>query len=252
MRPIAVMAFAVCGFTAASGAEHAHEGSHDHEEKRDAGEVPTPPPATIHTGIVSGTITVQKGRKVKTDGPKSYRDVVVYIEAADSAPRKGAMGPGEHSVKNAKMDQKGLVFSPHVLAVRAGTTVEFQNSDTVNHNVFCVDKCCGVKMDLGQWGRGAVKSHAFNTPGVATLLCKLHPEMAAYVVVLDSPHFTSTELDGKTRKATYRIVGVPPGRYTLKTWHKKMITDPVEVVVEADAEAKQDLELKRKSRRRRR
>lgn len=217
---------------------------------------------TASSASVSGVISVQKGRKITTDGPKSYKDVVVYLEAVkkagketdkeadkDTPKEKSATGK---KAKKAKIDQKGLVFVPHVLAIQVGTTVDFHNSDTVNHNVFCMDKCCGENMDLGQWGRDATRSYTFNIPGAATLLCKLHPEMAAYVVVLETPYFTTIEIDGKTRTGSYRLTNVPPGRYTLKTWHKKLMTDPVEVVVKADGQLKTNLELKRKPRRRRR
>ncbi len=105
--------------------------------------------ASAGGGSIAGTITVS-GTTVKTKGATSYKHVVVYLEATD---KKAT--PASH--KTVQMDQKGLVFKPHVAAVQRGTTVEFLNSDSVNHNVFCVDECCGGKMDLGQWGKGQTR-----------------------------------------------------------------------------------------------
>ena len=70
-------------------------------------------------------------------------------------------------------------------------------------------------------------------PDVAITLCKLHLEMAAYVVVLENPFFTvagigsktkkaSAGVQGETQKVSYTIRNVPPGKYVLQTWHKKL------------------------------
>ena len=36
------------------------------------------------------------------------------------------------------LDQKSLVFQPHILVVQQGDTVDFLNSDNVGHNVFWI------------------------------------------------------------------------------------------------------------------
>ena len=195
-------------------------------------------------GSIRGTISAS-GTTVKTTGATSYKHVVVYLEPAD---KKAAPAVK----KTVQMDQKGLVFKPHVMAVQKGTTVDFLNSDSINHNVFCVDDCCDGKMDLGQWGRGQKRSYTFDKVGPATLLCKLHPEMSAYVVVVDTPHFTIAAIDGESQKAAYSIANVPPGKYVLKTWHKKLNVTTQEVVIEDGKATTQDIVLKKKSRRRRR
>ena len=40
------------------------------------------------------------------------------------------------------LDQKSLIFSPHVMAVQKGTTIAFLNNDTTEHNIFCADEAC--------------------------------------------------------------------------------------------------------------
>ncbi len=202
------------------------------------------PAAQSTTGNVEGVIRVSRTR-VKTTGAKSYKDVVVYL-----VPEQKKVFPAPK--KTVQMDQKRLIFSPHVLAVQKGTTVEFLNSDTVNHNVFCVDDSCDGNMDLGQWGKGKKRSYKFEKVGAATLLCRLHPEMAGYVVVVDTPYFTMAEIDAETQQATYKLVDVPSGKYALRTWHKKLGEFKQQVTVEQGKAKSVDIELKKKERRRRR
>jgi plastocyanin len=148
--------------------------------------------------------------KVTAHGVKNSGDAVVYI---DKVPGKTFPAPKEH----AKMDQKNLMFVPHVLPVLAGTTVDFVNSDDVLHNVFSPDKCCD-KFNLGSWPKGQSKPFQFKNPGcAATLLCNVHPEMEGFVYVLETPYYAVSTKDG-----SYEIKDVPAGKYTLKIWHEKL------------------------------
>lgn len=163
-----------------------------------------------------GTITGY----IKGGIPRHQKDSVVYIEKMD----RDFPVPKYHPV----MDQISLTFVPHVLPILKGTTVDFPNSDyilDIDHNVFSPDDVAD-KMDLGDWPVGELRSHTFTKLGVAVILCHLHPDMEAYVVVLQNPFFDKTHEDGK-----FTIEGVPPGEYTLKVWHKKLGTSPQTVVV---------------------
>jgi plastocyanin len=109
------------------------------------------------------------------------------------------------------LDQRNLAFVPHVLAVRVGTTVEFPNNDKVFHNVFSFRD--GKKFDLGMYPKGTSRPIKFDRPGVARLFCNIHPNMAAYVLAVESPYFAVSKEDG-----TFAIQGVPPGTYTYHAW----------------------------------
>ena len=135
-------------------------------------------------------------------------DAVVYVAAI--------AGKTFPAPKHAKMDQMNLVFSPHVLPVLVGTTVDFKNSDAVLHNVFSADACAD-KFNLGTWPKGESKSFTFKRECAATLLCKVHPEMEAFVVAVPTPYFAVTKADG-----SYDIADVPDGGYTVKVWHPKL------------------------------
>ena len=198
---------------------------------------------------VSGALRV-KDTKVKTEDPKSQKHVVVYLEKASGA--EYPLPPTVHP----KMDQRNLVFIPHVMAIQKGTTVDFLNNDTVEHNIFCADDCCKVleigetgkskSMDLGSFGKDQIRSYTFTLAGEAVLLCKLHPEMAAYLIVLDTPYFTVAEIDETTQSATYTIEKVPPGEYVMKVWNKKCTAAEQKVVVSAGQTVSADIELVRK------
>ncbi|MGZ3440619.1 MAG: carboxypeptidase regulatory-like domain-containing protein [Polyangia bacterium] len=153
--------------------------------------------------------------------------VVVHLENVTGTFRPPA--------KPALMDQKGMTFIPHILAVQKGTTVVFHNSDAVSHNIFTPD---GDKYNLGSFGKDKSATHAFNTVGVFHQLCNVHPEMGAVIVVLDNPYFAVTGADGK-----FQIEGVPPGSYTLKTWSEKGPETTRQVTVTAGAPTNVHIEL---------
>jgi plastocyanin len=173
-------------------------------------------------GTIQGT--------VKATGLASNADAVVYIQQAP-----GTASPGTP----VEMDQRKMQFIPHVLPVVAGTTVKFLNSDPTPHNVFSPD---GEKYNLGTWPQGQTKDHAFakcaKAPCVYVQLCRVHPEMEGYVVVLQNPFFATTSKDGQ-----YKIDNVPPGTYSVAVWHAKGKSPPKPVTVDATKPAVVDFTL---------
>ena len=153
---------------------------------------------------------------------------VVYVEAIAG---KTFPAPTDQPV----MDQKGLVFTPHILAVQQGTTVQFLNSDKVAHNVFWISISGNKKLghNLGTWPQGEKRPFKFDNPGAVPLLCNVHPEMAAYVVVTPTPYFAVSDKSGN-----YKIDNVPDGSYTVTAWHEgaKNQSKPVTVSGEGKAD----------------
>jgi plastocyanin len=167
--------------------------------------------ATFTTAAFAGTI----------EGKVSSGDSVVYV---DSIP--GKTFPA--STKDPLIDQKGLKYNPTVLVVQQGTTVDFQNDDTVQHNVFW-PSISGNKKEghnLGTWPKGEKRSFKFDQPGVVPLLCNVHPEMAGYIIVSPTPYFAETDAGGN-----FKIENVPDGKYNVVAWHEGMKTQtkPVDV-----------------------
>jgi plastocyanin len=159
--------------------------------------------------------------KVNVQGIKSPENIAVYVEAI---PGKKFDPPAEHVV----IDQRRMNFVPRVTAVLQGTTVDFVNRDAVGHNVYWPSIGGNKKLahNLGTWPKGEKKSFQFTDPGAASLLCNVHPEMSAFVLIAPTPYFAVTDADG-----SFEIKDVPPGTYTLKTWSEdgKATTQPVTV-----------------------
>ena len=150
---------------------------------------------------------------------------VVYVEAGAG---KTFPAPTEKPV----MDQKGLMFSPHILAIQQGTTVEFLNSDKVAHNVFWISVGGNKKLghNLGTWPQGEKRSFKFDNPGAIPLLCIVHPEMGGYIVVSPTPYFAVTDKAGN-----YKIDNVPDGSYTATAWHEGAKNQSKPVAVSGDS-----------------
>ena len=149
------------------------------------------------TGGVTG-IVVAKGKATS-------EDIVVSLEAP-GLPITPPAAP-------VQVDQKKNVFIPHVLPVVRGTTVRFLNNDRYGHNVFSPEGA----YNLGTWRAPGTRDHKYDKPGVFTQLCRLHSEMSAFVVVLDTPYFTVT-----TPTGAFKLGNVPTGKYTLVAWGEAM------------------------------
>ena len=131
------------------------------------------------------------------------REAIVYLEGgAPAAPLAQAM-----------VDQREKMFLPHVLVVTRGTTVRFPNDDTIFHNVFAFFQA--KKFDLGMYPRGKTKSITFEKTGLVVLLCNVHSDMSAYIMVVDTPYYAVTDGQGR-----FQMPNVPPGTYTLHAWHE--------------------------------
>ena len=136
-------------------------------------------------------------------GGRPAANAVIWIDAPNA--------PALRPAGRVALDQRNLTFSPRVLAVRVGTTVDFPNNDRVFHNVFSFRD--GKVFDLGMYPVGAVKQVTFDRPGLSRIYCNIHPGMAAYVMAVDSPFFAVSEANG-----SFDIAGVPPGEYTYHAW----------------------------------
>ena len=139
------------------------------------------------------------------------------------------------------IDQVNLRFVPHVRVVLPGTTVEFRNSDPILHNVFNPGNT-GEGFNLGTYPRPDSRTRTFNVLGAHMILCHVHPEMAAYVVVVPTPYHSIVDATGR-----FRIDNVPPGRHTLHVWHRR--TKPFERTVVVPDGSHLDLELELSRRR---
>ena len=146
------------------------------------------------------------------------RRSVVYL---DPAPR-AAFDVREEP--RPRLDQRNETFVPHVLAIVAGTTVDFPNSDHTYHNVFSLSKT--KSFDLGRYAVGRSKSVRFDKPGIVRVFCDIHSHMSAFILVFAHRYFSVADPDG-----SYRLENVPPGTYNVVAWHEAASLESRRVVV---------------------
>ena len=136
-------------------------------------------------------------------GDRPAPDTVVWLDVPHMSARPE---PGR-----VVLDQRNLSFSPHVLVVRVGTTVDLPNNDRVFHNVFSFRD--GKRFDLGMYPVGALRRVTFDRPGLSRIFCNIHPNMTAYVMSVDSPYFARADESG-----AFTIAAVAVGSYTYHAW----------------------------------
>ena len=180
-------------------------------------------PALVHAGTIAGKVDlVDKGGRKATD----LSDVIVYVDGARVRPR-----PTTTAVV-----MKGKAFTPRVVVVPVGGTVQFPNEDPIFHNAFSVSG--ENRFDLALYKRPKVGSFTFQHPGVVKVYCNIHPQMSAVIVVRDNALFTKAAADG-----TFTIENVPAGKHTVKAWHERGGEAAVEVAVTDAAPAQARLAL---------
>jgi plastocyanin len=163
-----------------------------------------------------GTVT----GKVAAMPAKYLEETVVYL--------KGAVG--SQVTKTASMDQKGMKFIPHVLAVTKGDTVQFLNHDGVAHNVYSPDN---EGYNLGSFKPEESRSYTFKSAGLYTQLCSVHPEMLGFIFVGENQYAAVVDRDGR-----FTLKDVPPGSYKIAVWnsHLKAAEKTVTVTVGGTSE----------------
>lgn len=194
-------------------------------------------PGLAFAGKITGSIKVK--------GLRSPADVLVYLTKAPSV---------AIDLSNTKfvMDQRDLAFIPHVLPIPVGATVRFPNNDKVDHNIFSLS--LAKKFNLGSYKPGESKTVLFDKPGIVELRCDVHAEMAGYIMVLKNPYWAMTDDEGRFEipdsndLKQYGIMEVPvlpPGKYFLRTWHEKLKSKTVPVIIEGNEDTSVQIDLTR-------
>jgi plastocyanin len=179
-----------------------------------------PAPGTAKkTFLIVGAVATEPYHALKNGA-------VVYLEDGPKEPGAGM---------TAAIDNHDMAFLPFISVITAGGTVTFGNTDPLVHNAFSPD---GEKWDIGEIpARGAV-AKTFDKPNVYSVLCNLHKNMLAYLVVSPSSYFTKVDPDGKY------ALSVPPGTYRVTAWSPRLKPETQSVTV-TDGEAMLNFNLGR-------
>ncbi len=153
---------------------------------------------------------------------------VVFIQGGPKA--DGANLP------KAQLDQVFCRYTPHVVGVVVGQTLNIKSSDPVVHNVHFKSAFAG---DSNYWMKSAGESVdvIFKQSEFLRTGCDVHPWMSAYICVLDTPLFAITGTTGE-----FKIKNIPVGEYKLVAWHERFgkIEKPLKIV-EGGGEIELDL-----------
>jgi plastocyanin len=162
------------------------------------------------------------------DRVAEIRNVVVYLTDAPFA--------GTLPLTRSQIRQVNEAFTPRVIAITRGSTVDFPNADPIFHNVFSLSP--PATFDLGRFPKGASRSRVFEKPGLVKVYCHLHSHMSATILVLDHPYFTVPDLDG-----SFTLADLPAGRYTLVAWHERVGERTTSVQIEPGRTTSAELSL---------
>jgi plastocyanin len=134
------------------------------------------------------------------------------------------------------MDQRNRMFVPHVLPIQTGTAVRFPNSDDIRHQVYSFSSSKSFTLPLY---KGTPSNPiVFDRAGVVTLGCNIHDRMSAYIVVVDTPYFATS--DGK---GPATLANVSAGRYVVHVWHPYRTVEPGTIAVTVGARERKDLQF---------
>jgi hypothetical protein len=171
---------------------------------------------TAAAGTVSGSVTLLDSRDPGVRARKDFSGVVVWLEPVSGhAPVR--------PLPRTQIIQKNKRFTPHILAITAGTTVDFPNYDPIFHNAFSNFE--GKVFDVGLYPPRTSRSVVFDRPGIVRVFCNIHPQMSAVIAVLSTPYFAVTQADGR-----YEIPNVPVGEYRLQLMHERATPDTLQKV----------------------
>ena len=162
--------------------------------------------ARLHAGDVTGQVELRDSHEPSVRQHSNYSGVVVSLRPMGA----GAPLKPMHVV----MTQKNKTFTPHMLAITVGSTVDFPNLDPIFHNAF--SSYNGQIFDVGLYPPGSTRSVKFTREGAVRVFCNIHSSMSAMIVVLATPYFAVTKPDG-----AFNIANVPPGDYELRLTHER-------------------------------
>ncbi len=210
-------------------------------------------------GSITGTITFEgKAPKMK---PLKVDADPICVANNEIAPKKEWLILDENKgVKNALVfiteglnidyfppeepvviDQKGCIYSPHVVGIMAGQQLDILNNDGTLHNIHALPKV-NKEFNKAQPRTKKILSVKFEKPEAPfKVKCDVHPWMGAYIGVFDHPCFTVSGDDG-----TYIIPDLKPGEYVIEAWHEKLGSQTANVTV-SDSAAHQDFTFKKPS-----
>jgi len=175
---------------------------------------PRSPESRLHPGVIQGRL-----RAPSRAPAGSLAEFVIYVDAAKrpaGAAAKDARG-AKRALVGSPRERIGLGargFSPRVVAVAPGDSVDFVNRDRRFHSAFSVSEA--RHFDLGSIPPNGVRSMRFDKAGAVRVFCTLHSESSGYVIVAPSRVFARADASG-----SFALPELTPGSYRVRVWHPR-------------------------------
>src|SRR3989339_624106 len=139
----------------------------------------------------------------------------------------------------AVLDQKECLFTPHVIAIPVGSSVDLLNSDNVMHNLHSWS-IKNPAFNEGVSGGGKM-TKKFDLAEIAKITCDVHKWMSSFIVIKANPYFAVTNENGQ-----FKIENVPAGTYKIEAWQEKLGKKAGDVTVKSKEEVVVDFVLTKK------
>lgn len=203
------------------------------------GEAPAPKPISMDAdaACAQSNPNPQTEDVVVKDG--KLANVLVYIKDGKTTEGKSIGGfTFEVPATEVTLDQKGCRYIPHVLGMMAGQKLKVTNSDPTAHNVHPSPKS-NKEWNQSQPANAAPIVQTFTRAEVVVpVKCNQHPWMKANIGVMKHPLFAVSGENG-----AFEIKGVPPGTYTVATWHERYGEKTQSVTIGAKETKTQDFSV---------
>ncbi|MFN3193484.1 MAG: methylamine utilization protein [Aureliella sp.] len=150
-------------------------------------------------------------------------NLAIYLDT-----RKTKIDLPEIAVADEKhvLDNKGCIFTPHVIKARPGQTILVKNSDETGHNAnFSFFNNAAVNFLVPANGEKELELKA-DEPAPIPVECNVHPWMKAFLIVTEHPYVGVTNADGELI-----VKDLPVGEVTFKVWHENAVKSIDEATV---------------------
>ncbi len=115
----------------------------------------------------------------------------------------------------AVMDQLNMQFVPDILVIQSGSSVDFPNSDQIQHQVYSFS--APKRFQLSLYAGHKYPPVLFDRAGLVTVGCNIHDSMLGYIYVTDSPFFGKSDGHGQLL-----LHDLPSGGYMVTAWHPQL------------------------------
>lgn len=175
-------------------------------------------------GAPSGNPVIRMGVDPKCAQMNAGNKIIQEVVSADEKGKlanvfvrlQGNFAPTPVPQQPVVIDQRGCVYTPRVVGMRAGQVMQVRNGDNVAHDVHGVS-AAGNDFNVTTASGGAPFSFQPKREEVMLrIICDIHRWMVTYVGVVTNPYFAVSQRGG-----AFEIEKIPEGTYAIEAWQER-------------------------------